>query len=182
MLMMTAPTQAMSLVEQVKVIKDTYNTCSKYNVECNVNVYKTPQLIAQSTAENEIKFSTGILNYLDYEQMRSVAYHEIAHLKLEHSKQTRDLLFNSFKHNKPIPRWILQQHKHNNEYQADWLASYMMLYDGIPNYLDTAIILLTPQVNFYKQSLSHPSAYNRVQRIYQYKQVPNTFKPIRNFL
>ena len=181
MIMMTAPVQAMSLTDQVKLIKNTYTTCGKYGVKCNVKVIDTKQLIAQSNINNEIKYSTGILDYLSYNQMRSVTYHEIAHLKLKHSEKTRDLLFSSFQHNKRIPRWIYIQHKHNNEYQADWLASYMMLTDNVPNHLDTALLLLTPQQHYYKQSVSHPSTYNRVRMIHHYKQAPKTFKPIKSF-
>lgn len=164
---------AMSLVEQVKVIKDTVDTCNKYNVACEVQVHKTNLLQATSNAQNQIKYSTAILNYLPYDEMKSVAYHEIAHLILQHPHQTQRLLFNSFRFNQPMPAYIMIEHKHSNEYQADWYASYMMKLDNVPNKLDTAIQLLTPINNYHKQSISHPSTYSRVQRIKQFKQIPN---------
>ena len=158
----------MSKEEQFDLIGEIKNTCVEFGTTCNVKVTNnTQQLKAYSDNDRNIKISRSMFNQLSKDEVRSVAYHEVAHLVLKHP-QTWSAYVNT-----PVMRntVFVQELRHMQEYQADAYASWMLYVNQKPNELDTVLLNLVPLNRRNIQTTTHPSINNRVKHIQKYKRI-----------
>ena len=154
---------SMSLMEQFKLIYNTNKLCQENFVNCRVSVYKSNELNAYVDYQNNLKFSSSILQKLSYQEAMSVAYHEVAHLVLNHPQ--------FFHNNKRYLRQskLYYETRRQSELEADKQASYLMCIDNFDNQLDITLQKIKPKSLWDKQTNSHPSVTERVKRIQKYK-------------
>lgn len=69
-------------------------------------------------------------------ELRSILYHELAHILLQHPQRTRELLNKRL----PISMWEFKNHKVYNEIEADTLATHLLLSKGHPSKLDEGLM------------------------------------------
>lgn len=110
------------------------------------------------------------------EYLRSIVYHEYAHILCKHSQQTKALLGYIKKNNIIITQDDVTAYRYYQELEADKVASYLMYRDYVPNYLIEALLSVTPKENLYKRTATHPSTYDRIMRINYYGKRYNDYR------
>lgn len=167
---MTAATKA----EIVQLYQEIVTLC---NTECKPVFYKDDtSLRAYSNIDNTINISSAMLYVMPIEYLRSIVYHEYAHLVCKHSQQTKALLEYVKKNNIIITQDDVTAYRYYQELEADKVACYLMYRDYIPNYLIDALLVVTPKENIYKRTATHPSTYDRIQRIIYYGTQYNNYR------
>lgn len=146
--------------EQIEVLKDVSNTCIENQRVCLFKTIKGNELNAYTDGVT-IFIYTGILERLSKDELRSILYHELAHILLQHPQRTRELLNKRL----PISMWEFKNHKVYNETEADMLATHLLLSNGYPSKLDEALIKITPAGKLNRSSITHPSTISRIKNI-----------------
>lgn len=146
--------------EQIEVLKDVSNTCIENQRVCLFKTIKGNELNAYTDGVT-IFIYTGILERLSKDELRSILYHELAHILLQHPQRTRVLLNKRL----PISMWEFKNHKVNNEIEADTLATHLLLSKGYPSRLDEGLLRIVPEKFIGKQTLTHPSTISRIKNI-----------------
>lgn len=146
--------------EQIEVLKDVSNTCIENQRVCLFKVIPSEKLNAYTDGVT-IFIYTGILERLSKDELRSILYHELAHILLQHPQRTRELLNKRL----PISMWEFKNHKVYNEIEADTLATHLLLSKGHPSKLDEGLLRIVPEKFIGKQTLTHPSTISRVKNI-----------------
>ena len=167
---MTAATKA----EIVQLYQEIVTLC---NTECKPVFYKDDtSLRAYSNIDNTINISSAMLYVMPIEYLRSIVYHEYAHIICKHSQQAKALLDYIKKNNIIITQNDITVYRHYQELEADKIACFLMYRDYIPNYLIDALLSVTPKENLYKRTATHPSTYDRIQRIIYYGTQYNNYR------
>lgn len=146
--------------EQIEVLKDVSNTCIENQRVCLFKTIKGNELNAYTDGVT-IFIYTGILERLSKDELRSILYHELSHILLQHPQRTREL----FSRGLPISMWEFKNHKVYNEVEADTLATHLLLSKGYPSNLDEGLLRIVPKEFIGKQTLTHPSTISRVKNI-----------------
>lgn len=146
--------------EQIEVLKDVSNTCIENQRVCLFKTIKGNELNAYTDGVT-IFIYTGILERLSKDELRSILYHELSHILLQHPQRTREL----FSRGLPISMWEFKNHKVYNEVEADTLATHLLLSKGYPSNLDEGLLRIVPKEFIGKQTLTHPRTISRVKNI-----------------
>lgn len=146
--------------EQIEVLKDVSNTCIENQSVCLFKTIKGNELNAYTDGIT-IFIYTGILERLSKDELRSILYHELAHILLQHPQRTRYILRKRL----PISIRDFKNHKVYNEIEADTLATHLLLSKGYPSKLDEGLLRIVPEKFIGKQTLTHPSTISRVKNI-----------------
>ena len=173
----------MSQTEQRLVLQDVYEVCRMYNTKCNIDIFDSKSYYVYSNDKNQIRVSSEIMNNLTINKGRAVLYHEASHLILEHPQTWRSIVQSpQFQDTK-----LIVSIRHNQEFQADTFASFLLWSRQYDNELDVVLTEITPANTHNKATKSHPSINSRVYNIQRLKKIyPANYKgglnePIKTF-
>lgn len=173
----------MSQTEQQSVLRDVYDVCKIYNTKCNIDVFDSKSYYAYSNNKNQIRISSEIMNNFTIDKGRAVLYHEVSHLILKHP-QTWESIVKSPKFKDT--NYIVTL-RHNQEFQADTFASFLLWSRQHNNQLDYVLMDITPANTRDYSTRSHPSINSRIYNIQRLKKIyPANYKgglnePIKTF-
>lgn len=151
--------------------------CSMYKHECQVEVIDNKYPQAYATRDNKIVFTTGIIQKLTENELKSVGYHEVGHIIFNHYKRS-DRFFDSFDfqdNNKAI------EMRRNHEIESDLFATYIEYkHNNIP-YLATALFKLTSPDKLSTATDSHPATEDRIRYMYKFNNYLKGLKNEKNY-
>ena len=75
---------AITLDEQIKIKSELELICTSYKTTCNVRYIDSYIPQAYTTYHGNIVLSSGLTNYLSYNEIRAVGLHEVGHRVLNH--------------------------------------------------------------------------------------------------
>ena len=150
--------------EQDKVFGETARVCKVFNKTCTVHVVKYEGYGAQTRYGGDIYITNSLANRLNEKQLRSVMYHEVGHVVLEHIEKTAQELYNCKQSNSCNPEQVSAIHR-KYEYQADRFSVLTTLFTGKGEGLSEALTIITPPDQFYKTQATHPSTADRIEAI-----------------
>lgn len=139
---------------------NTYRTCSEYGISCSLKLDSND--IAQGYANadgNEVIFTKGLFDVLNYNEIKSVLYHEIGHLALRHTDRYNRTIIN-----KNLNSEQIDELRRQFESEADLFASMHCSKKKEKNYLIAALVRLT-NGNIGIETDSHPSVKARAKTI-----------------
>lgn len=151
--------------------------CSMYKHECQVEVIDNKYPQAYATRDNKIVFTTGIIQKLTENELKSVGYHEVGHIIFNHYKRS-DKFFDSFDfqdNNKAI------EMRRNHEIESDLFATYIEYKHGNIPYLATALFKLTSPDKLSIATDSHPATEDRIRYIYKFNNYLKGLKNEKNY-
>lgn len=143
------------------LIKEYENTCKYYGVECQVKILDTKGTRAYATLDDEIFISRGLIERLTPNELRAVIYHEMSHIILEHPLTSYNYLAKRLK----ISQASFNELRRGQEFQADELATHLLLIEGRNAELDAALQKIVDRSGWGLSSQTHPSISRRVQHI-----------------
>lgn len=173
----------MSQTEQQSVLQDVYEVCRMYNTKCNIDIFDSKSYYAYSNHKNQIRISSEIMNNFTIDKGRAVLYHEASHLILKHPHTWESIVQSPQFNNTQLIVSI----RHNQEFQADTLASFLLWSRQHNNELDMVLTEITPANTHNYSTRSHPSINSRVYNIQRLKKIyPANYKgglnePIKTF-
>lgn len=150
--------------EQDKVIKEAVTLCKIYLKQCTVHIVKYEGLGAQTRYGGDIYITNSLVEKLTEPQMRSVLFHEVGHVVLEHIEKTAQYQ-QSCEYYKTCNSEALSTVHRNYEYEADRFAVLVTKFTGKPEGLEGALVIITPKDMFNTTHATHPSTADRIQRI-----------------
>ena len=154
------PAFGLTLDEQSRISNEAKVLCTSLNNYCSVRYFTSNIPQGYTTYDHTINLSTGLTNYLDYNETRAVVLHEVGHVVLNHyQKQDKFLVTWNLNMNE------LKLFRHSNEYAADEFATRYVLLLNQQNYLPQALTKLTASTKINLSSPTHPSTYDRIKRI-----------------
>ena len=145
---------------KAKTIIDTNNICMRYRTVCLFKIIPSNNLNAYTNGTTIFIF-TRLINYLDEDELRSILFHELSHILLDHY----DRLISVHTSGEAISKLEYKLYRNGNEIEADMLATHLLLSNGYPSKLDEALIKITPAGKLNRSSITHPSTISRVENI-----------------
>ena len=165
--------QAKELYNNYSLMNEIRNTCTNLGTHCYIKPINTNELRAYTDKDNIIHISKGILDNFTEDEIRSIAYHEVAHLALKHPQYWQQYVDDGSYFQMSIQD--ISKVKHTHEYQADSFASFLLYMNHKNNNLDIALQKLVP-VNYRNiETKTHPSTNSRLNHIRQYKRIYNDY-------
>lgn len=164
------PVWGASIQERQELYQEGMAVCKHQQTPCIIKEYKSIVGNAE-TNYNKISVMTNIAEPLTKDELRSVLYHEIAHVILQHSNQGIRYEQSFYEQGKRITEQDIKYIRNKLELEADRCASYLLWRYGKPNLLDIALKKIDNPDYFYQDSVSHPSTYERLIRIQAYKKL-----------
>ena len=145
---------------KVKTIIDTNNLCMRYNTVCLFKVISSNKLNAYTNGTTIFIF-TSLINNLDEDELRSILFHELSHILLDHHNR----IISVHTSGEAISKFEYRLFRQGCETEADMLATHLLLSNGYPSKLDEALIKITPVGKLNRSSITHPSTTSRVNNI-----------------
>ena len=145
---------------KARTIIDTNNICIRYNTVCLFRVIPSDKLNAYTNGTTIFIF-TSLINNLDKDELRSILFHELSHILLDH----HDRIISVHTTGVPMSNFEYRLFRQGNEIEADMLATHLLLSNGYPSRLDEALIKITPVGKLNRSSITHPSTISRVKNI-----------------
>lgn len=160
MLMIPLTCNAITLDEQIKLSNEAKALCTSLNNYCSIRYFESYVPQGYTTYDHSIHLSTGLTNYLDYNETRAVVLHEIGHIVLKHYE----------KQDKFLKTWNLNQKelqtfRHRNEYAADEFGIRYVNLLHQQEYMSQALTKLTAPTKMNLATKSHPSTNDRIKQI-----------------
>lgn len=146
--------------DKARTIIDTNNLCMRYNTVCLFKVISSEKLNAYTNGTTIFIF-TRLINHLNADELRSILFHEAAHILLNH----RDRIISVHTSGEAMSKFEYRLFRQGCETEADMLATHLLLSNGYPSKLDEALIKITPKGKLNYSSITHPSTINRVENI-----------------
>ena len=143
-----------------RTIIDTNNICIRYNTVCLFRVIPSDKLNAYTNGTTIFIF-TSLINNLDKDELRSVLFHELSHILLDHHNR----IISVHTSGEAISKFEYRLFRQGCETEADMLATHLLLNNGYPSKLDEALIKITPVGKLNRSSITHPSTISRVENI-----------------
>lgn len=156
-------TYAMPADNQCNFLLELKRSCANHKITCYITVKGNKSLKAYSDQHRIIYLSTGLLDNLTREQIRSIFYHEMAHIKLGHHKIWEKYLVSGVLQAMPISE--VKRLRHTQEYEADTKAAEMLYNDGFDIQLDEALEVVIPNEYRNIETNTHPATNKRLQYI-----------------
>lgn len=149
-----------TLDEQIKISNEAKALCTSFNNYCSVRYFESYVPQGYTSYDHSINLSTGLTNYLDYNETRAVVLHEVGHVVLNHYK----------KQDKFLASWNLDQKelikfRNSQEFAADEFATRYCLITNTPNNLPQALTRLTAPSKMNTTTVTHPSTNSRIERM-----------------
>lgn len=159
-LMIPLACNAITIDEQLKIKQEAESICTSLKDSCVVKfpVSYIPQ--GYTTYQGEIILTTGLTDYLSFEEVRAVALHEVGHRVLKHYKQQDKFL----KYWNLDPKELVR-FRNTQEFEADEFATRYNLMLGTPNNLPQALTRLTAPSKMNTTTTTHPSTNSRIERM-----------------
>lgn len=145
---------------KAKTIIDTNNICMKYNTVCLFKVIPSNNLNAYTNGTTIFIF-TRLINHLDEDELRSILFHELSHILLDHNNR----IISVHTSGEVMSKFEYRLFRQGCEMEADMLATHLLLSNGYPSKLDEALIKITPKGKLNYSSITHPSTISRVKNI-----------------
>lgn len=158
---------AVTIDDQLKILNETTQLCSKFYVKCEAQLLDLDIPHARSVAGKTIQVTTGMGELLNKDEYRSVVYHELGHVALRHSMRQAIYVTNSMR-NGTFDKVYWSKMRHKHELEADKFAVLLAQFLKHNNSLDTALEKLVPVQDRNKESLYHPSTTLRILLIRHY--------------
>lgn len=160
-----------TLDEQIKISNEAKALCTSFNNYCSIRYFESYVPQGYTSYDHSINLSTGLTNYLDYNETRAVVLHEVGHVVLNHYK----------KQDKFLASWNLNMNelksfRHSNEFSADEFATRYVLLLNQQNYLPQALTKLTAPSKMNTSTSTHPSTNDRIKQINSIK--TNSYKDL----
>lgn len=167
------PVWGASIEDAREIARDVEINCILNSTKCKVNIVESERFIA-STSYDNIYISTYTIDFLSKEELRSVAYHELAHTILKHSLQIqyyRERIYHTLE--RELSYDEEKRIRHKVEEEADTFSCFLLWLNGRPNYLDNALIKVNKKYKAdpNKEGLTHPSLNKRLNNIQRLKRL-----------
>lgn len=146
--------------DKARTIIDTNNLCMRYNTVCLFKVIPSDKLNAYTNGTTIFVF-TSLIKNLNEDELRSILFHELSHILLDH----HDRLISVHTSREVMSKFEYRLFRQGNEIEADMLATHLLLSNGYPSKLDEALIKITPKGKLNYSSITHPSIISRVENI-----------------
>lgn len=166
-ILLALPVMSATLEEAVSVIREVETSCTSNSIKCKVRLTESKGIVA-STNYDTITLSMGTIKLFPKDELRSVAYHELAHALLQHSNQIGTYRDNTRRRlGRDLNYYEEKAIRHRVENEADTFASYLLWIKNKPNQLDKALIRLNRRAGnpADMDSLTHPSLNKRLGNI-----------------
>lgn len=150
---------SITIDEQGELTQEIINLCHDYNKPCSVRISPLVVPNAFTHTSGTITITQGLLDKLNYEELKAVAYHEVGHHVLDHCNKLIELSWNNY----PANYKLIQRQRFAAELEADAFAARYVS----PQAFESALNKLVPQGYYNKDTLWHPSPNTRVQIMYQ---------------
>ena len=138
--------------------------CSTYQHECKVEVTSNKYPQAYATRDNKVIFTTGIINMLTGNELKSVGYHEVGHIIFNHYRKA-DRFFDNFDFQDSSK---IVEMRYNHEIEADLFSTYIDFKNHQFPKLPTALFKIVGASNLDKTSDTHPKPNDRIKYIYKF--------------
>lgn len=132
--------------------------CKSFNNPCTIMFSDSKKVNAYTTRIGNIIITKGITEKLSYNELRSVALHEVGHHVQKHFDAE-----DKFERHKRT-KIEQQQFRHKQELQADRFALTYHLLSNEQEYLTPALIKIS-KINGDTVSFTHPAPVKRIQNI-----------------
>ena len=165
------PAKSATLEEVVSIIREVENNCLFNHVKCKVKLIDSKGIVA-STNYSTITLSMGTIKFFPKDELRSVAYHELAHALLQHSNQIGNYRDNiRYRLDRDLNYKEEQGIRHRVETEADTFSSFLLYINNKPNRLDKALrrIHIRSGTPADMDTLTHPSLNKRLSNIRRLK-------------
>lgn len=139
-------------------------TCYIYNHSCKVEVTDNKHPQAYATRDNKVIFTTGIINMLTDNELKSVGYHEVGHIIFNHYRKA-DRFFDNFDFQDASE---IVEMRYNHEIEADLFSTYIDFKNHQFPKLPTALFKIVGASNLDKTSDTHPKPNDRIKYIYKF--------------
>lgn len=164
------PAWGASIQERQELYQEGMAVCRHQQTPCIIQEYKS--IIGNAeTNYNKISVMTNISEPLTKDELRSILYHEIAHVILQHSN--KGIIWQQSIRNsgREPSKAEIKQFRNTQEFDADKFMCYLLWRYGKPNLFEQALTKIDNPDYYYKDSISHPSTYERVLRVRAYKKL-----------
>lgn len=161
------PVMGATLEEAVSVIREVEASCTSNRVQCKVRLVDSKGIVA-STNYEIITLSMGTIKLFPKDELRSVAYHELAHALLQHSNQIGTYRDNTRRRlGRDLNYYEEKRIRHRVENEADTFASFLLWINNKPNQLDKALKRINRRAGNPgdMDTLTHPSLNKRLSNI-----------------
>lgn len=152
--------KAITLDEQIKIKQEAETVCRNFKAVCSVKFPMSYIPQGYTTYQGDIILTTGLINYLSYDEVRAVALHEVGHRVLKHY-QKQDKFLKSWN----LDTNELARFRNKQEFEADEFVTLYNLLINTPNHLPQALTRLTVPSKMNISTSSHPSTNDRIERV-----------------
>lgn len=158
------PAFGATVKERDKVFKEATNLCKIYLKQCSIHYVNYDGMAAQTKYNGNIYISSGFVDKLTEAQLRSVLYHEVGHVVLEHIEKSAQYQYTCNYYNTCNQEAVSNIHR-KYEYEADRFAVLVTKFTGKPEGLEGALKIITPPSDMNTTQTTHPSTSDRIREI-----------------
>lgn len=151
--------QSITLKDHNKFTTEVLTTCSDYGLKCTIHIIDSNKIRAYTYPDGNIYFTTALLERTSYKEALAIAYHEIGHNALSHTKRYIKQYSDNYPLSKEKSKIILHQH----EIEADMFSQYTASRKGEKNYLPDALLKISNPQYRNRTTDTHPSINNRIE-------------------
>lgn len=159
--------------EDLVIKKRLQSVCLQMNKPCKVVLSPSMTVQAYTTYDGRIILNKGIRDRLSYYQLLAVGMHEVGHHVLNHYERQDDYLSKV-----PTETDIIAM-RHRHELEADLFATSYFMMNNKPNYLPSALRMLTHPQKLNTTTTTHPSYNTRTRVMTNYQNYMTTGQSYR---
>lgn len=161
------PTKGATIEEQSQIVDEVISLCNYYNTPCSVRIVNDFRYRAY-TKYNDITYSNSLGDLLIKDELRCILFHELGHVLNQHSMKGQVIVAEYNQQGIRLNELDIKQIRHRFEYEADATMVKLLIENNKPNRFKEALTKVTKGSDIHKESISHPSTYNRIQNVDKY--------------
>lgn len=161
------PTKGATIEEQFQIVDEVISLCNYYNIFCSVRIVNDFRYKAY-TKYNDITYSNSLGNLLTKDELRCILFHELGHILNQHSMKGQVIVAEYNQQGIRLNELDIKQIRHRFEYEADATMAELLAKNKKPNKFGEALGKIIEGSDIYRESISHPSTYNRIQNVDKY--------------
>lgn len=146
------------------------NICKQFKRPCTIIYDNSKRIEGYTTIDGRIVLSLGLRQVLTDDEIFAVGLHEVGH----HIQRHYDRQYQLLTKHPNISQSELIEFRYTMEYEADRFATFYYLHNDRFNYLPSALRHITAKDKVNLATNTHPSTYDRIERMRQLETNYNT--------